>query len=103
MGDGLNDQVMLGTGKFSIGLNVVDAAKAAKIGIVTDNVSVLVPIIEILSYFYDRPLDELVRMAQEKVGSDAIIHHGGPDVPESLLQEHKKMKKQIRDIAALIP
>lgn len=95
MGDGANDAVMLQRAPISIGLNGADAARAAKIGVVTDNVKNLLPIFwEVANG--QRDIRSIIESARQKVGSSAIITEGGPNIPEEIIQEHKRMKKQLR-------
>lgn len=93
-GDGLNDRLMLNN-NFSIGLNGADAAIAAKIGIVTDDVRNELPIYEAL-LSEERDVDRIVEYAQARVGTKAIIHRGGLGTDPAILDEHRKMKKHLR-------
>lgn len=95
MGDGANDSVMLKKAPISIGINGPDAAKAAKIGIVTDSMMNLFPIYEQLANG-ERDVFRIVEKTREKVDSSTIIHIGGSKVPEEILMEHKNMKKKLR-------
>src|SRR3989344_1657751 len=97
IGDGLNDMLMLQKAPFSIGVNGADAARAAKIGVVTDNMMNLMPILEIIdTYSGDISIEQVIRHAQFYAPPNTIIHKGGEDIPPELLSEHKKMKSMIR-------
>lgn len=95
MGDGLNDTLMLRRAQISIGINGADAAKAAKIAVVTEDMQNIWPILEqILAG--QRDIDTIVQRAQAKVGSTAIITRGGPDIPYGVLQQHRLTKRKLR-------
>jgi len=95
MGDGPNDAEMLRKAHMSIGINGADAAKAAKIAVVTDNVQNTLPIFEQIIAGERNP-DVIVQRANEKVGTAAIICRGGPDISEEVLREHRLMKQKLR-------
>lgn len=107
IGDGFNDRRMLGESPWSIGLNGVDAAKAAKIGIIASDVGM--PLIEVTERILRNPvclesnIQEIIREAQKVLGDKAIIHRGGRDISSELIASHKAMKKEIRGKGALLP
>lgn len=95
MGDGANDAVMLQRAPISIGLNGPDAARAAKISVVTDNVASLRPIfLEVANG--QRDIRSIVSYVQSRVGSSAIVTEGGPNIPDYIIEQHRRMKKQLR-------
>lgn len=95
MGDGANDAVMLYKAPISIGINGADAAKAAKIGIVTENMLNLLPIFEQLAGG-ERDIPTIVARARDMVDPTTIIHEGGTKTSEALLTAHKNMKRKLR-------
>lgn len=95
MGDGLNDTLMLRRAQISIGINGADAAKAAKIAVVTEDMQNVWPIFEqVLAG--QRDIDVIVQRAQAEAGSDAIITRGGQDIPDGVLQQHRLTKRKLR-------
>jgi predicted HAD superfamily phosphohydrolase len=94
-GDGLNDSLMLQSAPYSIGLNGVDAALAAKIGVITEDRRDELPIFEAIASG-ETNIDKIVEYAQSKVDSETIIHRAGPDTDPSLLEKHAQMKKRLR-------
>ncbi len=97
MGDGANDAVMLQRAPISIGLNGADAARAAKIAVVTDNVTNLLPIFwEIANG--QRDIDSIIRTVRNQVDSSTLITKGGPDLPEFVAKAANGMKRQLRGV-----
>lgn len=95
MGDGANDAIMLQRAPISIGLNGADAARAAKIAVVTDDVKTLLPIFwEVANGARDIP--SIIAHVQSKVGSSAIVTEGGLSIPDHIIEEHRRMKKYLR-------
>ncbi|OGD93737.1 hypothetical protein A2697_02810 [Candidatus Curtissbacteria bacterium RIFCSPHIGHO2_01_FULL_41_44] len=94
-GDGLNDCLMLQVAPYSIAPNAPEAVKAACIGIITDDVFNEWPIYEQL-LAGERDIETIITRAQQKVGSAAFIHRGGPSVCPEILEQHRRMKKQLR-------
>lgn len=96
VGDGLNDSIMLAKNDLSIGLNGPDAAKAAKIGIVTPDVQNLIPVYALLQENPGISIEDLVRESRRLVDNKTIIHEGGLNIPDWIIQEHRQMKKALR-------
>lgn len=103
MGDGYNDCIMLQTAPWSIAVNAPKAARSAKIGVVTDDMGVVVELLEIMRLYPGATVDEVVNIAQEAVEDRAIIHKGGPEVSDKTITEHSRKKKEVRGKGALIP
>ena len=97
IGDGTNDAVMLGLpgARLSIALNG-GPVKEAKIGVITNDVSVLIFLIKIAQENPSMDIDTLIKEAQKVVGNRAIIHKGGQGVSSELIEKHKKMKEFLR-------
>lgn len=94
-GDGMNDCPMLQAAQFSIGSNGADAARAAKIGIITEDQRNERPIYEaIMSGETD--IDRIVQYAQSKADRGTIIHRGGSNTDPAILEKHAEMKKRLR-------
>lgn len=96
VGDGNNDCIMLEKSKYSIGLNGPEAAQSAKMGVVTDNVGILIPAYEVLMENPDIPVNEWIDESRRRIGSSAYVHEGGSNVPKEALGLHKRMKKKLR-------
>lgn len=106
MGDGLNDIQMLREGKFSIGINGPDAVRAAKIGVITPNVSdALIPLFEIMLANPEIEISDLIAEALKLVDKRYIkIHPGGSETAKDLIEQHKQMKRYLRgNLGTLIP
>lgn len=107
IGDGFNDRRMLAESPWSIGINGADAAKAAKIGIVTSDLGdPLIKVTEIIRrnpFRSEENIQKIVREAQGELGDAAIIHRGGENMSHELVAAHKAMKKEIRGKGALLP
>lgn len=96
VGDGLNDSIMLAKSDLSIGLNGPDTARAAKIGVVTPNVRNLIPVYALLQKNPGISIEDLVRESSCLVDNNTIVHEGGLNTPDWIIQEHRKMKKALR-------
>lgn len=109
VGDGLNDWAMLFAngdikeGNISIGLNGPEAAQAATFGLITPDVSVLIPAYQVFRWWTDGnrnvSLDRLLHIVQKEIGDLATIHLGGrymDKIDQSLLDKHRIIKKQLR-------
>ena len=95
MGDGANDAVMLKEAPISIGLNGADAARAAKIAVVTDDMKNLLPLFEII-LSGEKDIDSIVAQTRIKAGSHAIVTRGGDGISTDIINEHRKMKRTLR-------
>lgn len=96
VGDGLNDQIMLDKSPFSIGLNGPKAVLGAKMGVVTEDVSVLSEVYEVLMEEPEISVKDWVEESQKRVGNRAFVHKGGLEIPEEVLQLHSDMRKALR-------
>jgi len=94
MGDGGNDAAMLRLAPISIGVNGPDAAKAAKIGVITPSMVNVYPIFEEVARG-QHDIDQIILNAQKRVGDAAIIHKGG-SISESQEGLHRKFKRELR-------
>lgn len=94
-GDGMNDSLMLQAAPYSIGLNGVDAARAAKIGVITEDRRNELPIYEAI-ISGETNIDKIVEYAQSKADKGTIIHRAGPNTDPSILEKHAEMKKRLR-------
>ncbi len=102
IGDGFNDRRMLNESPWSIGINGAEAAKAAKIGVIAQNVGQpLIVITDLLRRNSDMRF--VVEEAQRILGNRAIVHAGGPNLSKDLSSAHQKMKREIRGKGALLP
>lgn len=97
MGDGLNDKLMLTESDWSIGVNGPKAVEGAKLGVITDDMGVVADIIKLIASGVSNP-NEVVEVF--KTNNRAIVHLGGEDIPDSLVEKHKEMRKKIRGDAA---
>lgn len=95
VGDGLNDTLMLQMAPISIGINGPDAARAAKIAVVTEDMQSLLPIFKQI-LVGQKDIGTIIQRARQQVGSGAIICRGGPDIPEDILAQHRSIKKKLR-------
>ena len=95
VGDGLNDTLMLQMAPISIGINGPDAAKAAKIAVVTEDMRSLWPIFEQI-LVGQRDMGTIIHRVQQQVGSSAIVCRGGPAIPKEILDQHRATKKKLR-------
>ena len=105
IGDGTNDAAMLGLpeARLSIALNG-GPVKEAKIGVITNDMSVLISLIEIAKRNPDMDIDSIIIEAQRDVKNRAIIHKGGPDVAPEIIKKHSEMKKILRgQLGTVVP
>lgn len=98
MGDGLNDKLMLAESEWSIGVNGPNAVKGAKIGVITNNMSIIADIIDLIASGKISTSDEIVEIF--KGDSRAIVHLGGENIPDYLIKKHQEMRREIRKDAA---
>jgi len=101
VGDGFNDRRMLAHADWSIGLNGAKAAQAAKIGVITRDVSVLSEITELIQRNpipTDETVARVIEMAQSSLGNKAIVHAGGKDISRDLLTRHQRVKSELKGI-----
>ncbi len=105
IGDGFNDRRMLASAPWSIGLNGAKAAEAAKIGVITPDISTLIEITELIKRD-PRPtparIEQVVFESNRILGDRAIVHAGGP-LSKFHQDKHQDMKKEIRGKGALLP
>lgn len=105
MGDGLNDRWMLALGDYSIAVNGPDAARTAKIGIITPDLTALIPVFQVMMQLPNVDVRAVVEEARRQLGggdSDTIIHTAKEINPE-LIDRHRRMRRVIRGSAAIIP
>lgn len=107
IGDGFNDRRMLAQSPWSIGINGADAAKAAKIGVISLEVGTPLIVITELIKKNPTPIDSniqtVVEDARRILGETAVVHLGGGSMSEDLVRRHKIAKKEIRGKGALLP
>lgn len=100
IGDGLNDALMLKYVGLSIGINGPDAVKAAKLGLVTSDISVLIDLIEIA--MADSIETASILRNFNEIYPD-MIHEGGKNIGEDLLLRHAKMRSGLKKRLDIIP
>lgn len=105
IGDGTNDGAMLELSQATLSIAINGGPiKNAKIGVITTDVSTLIPLIEIIKNNLSISTDDLIAQAQIAVGNKAIIHKGGHDVSQELIDKHAAMKKLLRgEIGTVTP
>ncbi|WP_434628674.1 hypothetical protein [Chromobacterium sp. CV08] len=95
MGDGANDAAMLRRARWSIGVNGPDAARAAAIGLVSDDMR-HVPVLLRLIERDGRDIDAVIGRAQAELRGAALVHRGREGVSEALADAHRRMKRKLR-------
>lgn len=103
IGDGANDCKMLSESDWSIGVNGYKAARAAKIGVVTQSMAMLCQLTDIIKEspdFSSGSCEKVVWEAQKNINGKAMIHLGGQDISQELVEKHRKMKEKLRGEAA---
>ncbi|OHX20611.1 hypothetical protein [Chromobacterium sphagni] len=95
MGDGGNDVQMLRRAPLSIGVNGPDAARAAKIAVVTADMGCVLPILRQIIEG-ERDVNAIIGRAQAEVGEAAWIHRGGEHLAPESLARHRDMKRRLR-------
>ncbi|WP_158300856.1 hypothetical protein [Chromobacterium sp. ATCC 53434] len=95
MGDGANDAAMLRRAPWSIGVNGPDAARAAAIGLVSDDMR-HVPVLLRLIERNGRDIDAVIGRAQAELRGAALVHRGGDGMSEEWAEAHRRMKRKLR-------
>ncbi|VEB42013.1 Uncharacterised protein [Chromobacterium violaceum] len=94
MGDGANDAAMLRRARWSIGVNGPDAARAAAIGLVTDDMRHALVLLRLIERGGD--VGEVVGRAQAELRDAALVHRGGDGLSAELAEKHRLMKRRLR-------
>ncbi|QEL54750.1 hypothetical protein [Chromobacterium paludis] len=95
MGDGANDAEMLRRAPWSIGVNGPDAARAAGIGLVTDDMRHALAVLRWIDKGVG-DVDAVIARAREELGGAALVHRGGAGLTPELEERHRWMKRKLR-------
>ncbi|AXE36624.1 hypothetical protein DK843_21405 [Chromobacterium phragmitis] len=95
MGDGANDAAMLRRARWSIGVNGPDAARAAAIGLVTDDMCCLPVLLRLIERSGD-DVDAVIGRAQAELRGAALVHRGGAGLSAEWADRHRMMKRKLR-------
>ncbi|UTH72891.1 hypothetical protein [Chromobacterium sp. IIBBL 290-4] len=95
MGDGANDAVMLRRARWSIGVNGPDAARAARIGLVTDDMRHALVLFRLIESGED-DVDAVIAKARAALGGAALVHRGGDGLAPEWEERHRQMKRRLR-------
>ncbi|MEN2428646.1 hypothetical protein [Chromobacterium vaccinii] len=95
MGDGANDAAMLRRARWSIGVNGPDAARAARIGLITDDMRHALVLLRLIGE-QAGGVDAVVGLAREELGGAAVVHLGGEGLTPELAERHRQMKRRLR-------
>ncbi|POZ61609.1 hypothetical protein [Chromobacterium alticapitis] len=95
MGDGANDAEMLRRAPWSIGVNGPDAARAAGIGLVTDDMRHALVLLKWIEKGVG-DVDAVIARVREELDGAALVHRGGAGLTPELEERHRQMKRKLR-------
>ncbi|RKP52540.1 hypothetical protein [Trinickia fusca] len=95
MGDGANDALMLRRACWSIGVNGPAAARAAAIGLVTDDMRHVLVLLQLIEQG-GNDVEDVIGRAQAELRGAALVHRGGDGVSAKIAEKHQLMKRRLR-------
>lgn len=106
VGDGLNDFYMLSEAPFSIAFNGPSAVRAATIGVVANEVSIVADLLLLRAKNPSLNIDDFVNLAKQLPAvqnGEAVVHKAGADVDSQFIALHAEKRKEMRGVGSNIP